>query len=81
MNTTPWNCDVPPTYARRAQYREASTSLIASMLFAGFVAFAFLVGEAVREVRAANNIIAATEVLVSKQPVRSGVLSAQMPVF
>jgi hypothetical protein len=82
MNTTPWNYDVAQAHARRALNREVTISLIASMLLAGFVAFAFMVGEAVQDSRAASEIIGASEFSVSKQqPERSGVLSAQMPAY
>jgi hypothetical protein len=82
MNTTPWNYDVAQAHARRALNREMAVSLITSMLLTGFVAFAVIVAEAVQESRAASPIIGASEFSVSKQqPERSGVLSAQVPVF
>ena len=81
MNTTPWNYEVQ-AHARRALNREITISLIASMLLAGFVALAFALAEVVQESRAASEIVGTSEGVISKQqPERSGVLSAQMPVF
>jgi hypothetical protein len=86
MNTfapPPGNYDYLLARGRRVLDRETmAKSMLALILLAGLVAFAFTVGESVQESRAANDIIGAAEIGVSKQqPERSGVLFAQMPVF
>jgi hypothetical protein len=79
----PRHYDCPPACGHRVLDRETiAKSMVPLILLAGFVAFAFMLGEAVQQTRAAIDIIGASELSVSKQqPERSGVMLAQMPVF
>jgi len=54
-------------------------SLLASLLLAGFVAFAFSIGEIVQQSQAGSDITAASAPVA--KPERGGVLLAQTPLF
>jgi hypothetical protein len=67
---------------RRVLDRETmAKSMLPLILLAGFVAVAFMLGEAVQQTRAATDFIGASDSISNQQPERSGVLFAQMPAF
>jgi len=77
MNTsaTPRNYESP---FRSFDSETVIKSALASMLLAGILAFAFMIGEVVQESRAAHVTSASASIAKAE---RSGVLTAQVPLF
>ena len=75
-SATPRNYEGP---FRSFDRETVAKSLVASMLLAALLAFAFTVGQIVQESRAAGHVTDASATVTKAE--RSGVLIAQMPLF